>query len=625
MESCLSQDYRPIEVLVFDGGSTDGTVDVLKSFEGASEIRWVSEPDRGVVDAVNKGLSTARGDILAIQSSDDYFLPGALDAAVSALEEAPALAFVYGDVEYIDAVGEVTGRTLLGSWNLRAFLARDIYVNQAGAFFRAWAAREIGSWDEDVPYAADSDYWLRMGLRFPAKKIDRLLARYRYHEAQRDKAGTRPARDWERAIRKRIEAREVAPDLLPAARRGIHLTWHHYTPESDWKARTLSLYRALFAEPGAVLSKGFPRRELLPGREPIWKLLSRTKRRLGTLAFDRPRFAWPLFLSSRMSRRWVGFHNREEQLVGGPLGIGFDCDWRWTSDLTLAKVFPWAGNRLLRAALDEWPVELEAPVASPRTGEPDVSFIVGHRGEERIPLLLATLASLRGQKGCATEILVVEQWDASVLEERLPAGVRRIHQVPPRAGMPYSRSWAFNRGVREARGRFVVLHDNDVLAPAGYAAEVLRLGEAGYEAMRLQRFLFYLDQKSTAHVCEAGAAGSFLEGKADLEFVRQNCVGATIAVSREAYQRIGGHDEAFLGWGGEDNEFYDRCRQLRLHPWGYLPFVHLWHAPQTGKLRPEEAVAALDEAMAIPREERIRRLAALPFGALEGPLPGRNA
>ncbi len=190
--------------------------------------------------------------------------------------------------------------------------------------------------------------------------------------------------------------------------------------------------------------------------------------------------------------------------------------------------------------------------------------------------------------------------------------------------MPYSRSWAFNTGVREARGRFVVLHDNDVLAPTGYGAEVLRLGQAGYEAMRLQRFVFYLDQGSTARVCEAGAAGSSLQGTTGLEFVRQNCEGHTIAVNREAYLKIGGHDEAFLGWGGEDNEFYDRCRLLRLHPWGYLPFVHLWHAPQPGKLRPEGALAYLDEAMAIPRQVRARRLSVLPFGSSEGALLGRN-
>ena len=215
------------------------------------------------------------------------------------------------------------------------------------------------------------------------------------------------------------------------------------------------------------------------------------------------------------------FRNRRERLVPNPAGPGFDCDWRWTSDLTLAKVFPRLGSRLLSAALAEWPVETETAVVDLASDEPDVSFVVGHRGEERLPLLLATLASLRAQRGCRTELVVVEQSDAPVLEGRLPRGIRRIHQRPPRAGMPYSRAWAFNAGVREARGSFVVLHDNDVLAPACYAAEVLRLGKAGFEAMRLQRFVFYLAEAATARVTTSGTPAGLSWGDAGFECVRQ--------------------------------------------------------------------------------------------------------
>jgi len=319
------------------------------------------------------------------------------------------------------------------------------------------------------------------------------------------------------------------------------------------------------------------------------------------------------------------FRNRGERILPNPDGLGFDCDWRWTSDLTLANVFPGLGSRLLAAALSKWPVELTSATGSSRAGEPDVSFVVGHRGMERLPLLLSTLASLRAQEGCRTEVLVVEQAEVPLLEGRLPADVRWIHQRPPKTEMPYSRSWAFNTGVRATRGRFVVLHDNDVIAPRHYAAEVLRLGTAGFEAMRLQRFVFYLDRNSTSRVTAHEEVGRLGTDGLRPELVRQNCEGHTIAVSREAYLRIGGHDEAFLGWGGEDNEFYDRCRQLRFHPWGYLPFLHLWHVPQPGKLKPTGALAYLDEAMAVPRAERTRRLSSLPFGSPNGPLLGRSS
>src|SRR3954447_2230266 len=103
IDSVLAQDYRPIEVLVLDGASKDDTVDVLRSYGARDDLQWWSEPDKGVVDAVNKGLARAAGSIQAIQSSDDTFLPAAISSAVRAFEDDPSLALVYGDVEYIDA------------------------------------------------------------------------------------------------------------------------------------------------------------------------------------------------------------------------------------------------------------------------------------------------------------------------------------------------------------------------------------------------------------------------------------------------------------------------------------------------------------------------------------------
>src|SRR5215471_9874354 len=97
VRSCLEQSYRPIEILVQDGGSTDDTISILQSLK-AAELHWQSETGEGVVDAVNKGLRRARGDILSIQSSDDVFLSGAIEAAVEALLHDPTIGLVYGDV-----------------------------------------------------------------------------------------------------------------------------------------------------------------------------------------------------------------------------------------------------------------------------------------------------------------------------------------------------------------------------------------------------------------------------------------------------------------------------------------------------------------------------------------------
>src|SRR5207244_10671984 len=119
----FAQDYRPIEVLVLDGASSDETVDVLKSFD-APELQWWSEKDRGVVEAVNKGLARARGEIIAIQSSDDAYVPGAFSAAIDAFASDADVNLIYGDVEYIDAASRVTSRTNLPPFDLREYIGK---------------------------------------------------------------------------------------------------------------------------------------------------------------------------------------------------------------------------------------------------------------------------------------------------------------------------------------------------------------------------------------------------------------------------------------------------------------------------------------------------------------------
>ena len=279
--SVLSQDYRPVEILVLDGGSADETLRVLEGFSGASELKVWSEPDAGVVDAVNKGLRKADGEILAIQSSDDVYAPGAIAVAVEALEAHPDAGMVFGDVEHIDERSRVTGRDILGAFSLAEYLGRLTYIPQPSAFFRAAAAREAGGWRREVSYTADADYWIRIALRHPVVKIDRIMAGYRYHPGQRDEHADRIRRDWERMIEDLPRGLPMTPKLSRFARMGVHLARHCYTPEADWSARTRHLYRAALTNPEAIAHPSFPKRELIPGRLPVWAALSRIKRALG--------------------------------------------------------------------------------------------------------------------------------------------------------------------------------------------------------------------------------------------------------------------------------------------------------------------------------------------------------
>ncbi|MCJ7706656.1 MAG: glycosyltransferase, partial [Anaerolineales bacterium] len=101
IRSVLTQDYPRLETIVVDGGSTDGSLDIIRRYEDRL-TRWLSEPDRGQADAINKGLRLATGEIVAWLNSDDLYLPGAIRQAVQALAEHPEAGMVYGDGVLID-------------------------------------------------------------------------------------------------------------------------------------------------------------------------------------------------------------------------------------------------------------------------------------------------------------------------------------------------------------------------------------------------------------------------------------------------------------------------------------------------------------------------------------------
>jgi glycosyltransferase involved in cell wall biosynthesis len=280
LKSCLQQDYRPIEILVVDGASTDETVSVLRSFH-APELRWWSEPDRGVVDAVNKGLRRARGGVLTIQSSDDVFLPGAITAMVEALAAFPGTGLVFGDVELIDAQSRAIGRDVQGDFDLCGYLGRFQYIPQPGTCFTRDAYVTTGGWREHVSYAADADLWMRMAVHVGVRHVPRLVARYRYHDEQRDVQRQRIATDWAAAVNDLIANGGLTPRQRRFARMGIELARYRYASPNAWAARSRHLYAAWVANPAAIRDPRFPKRELLPGRDPLWRRLSVLKRALG--------------------------------------------------------------------------------------------------------------------------------------------------------------------------------------------------------------------------------------------------------------------------------------------------------------------------------------------------------
>jgi len=250
-----------------------------------------------------------------------------------------------------------------------------------------------------------------------------------------------------------------------------------------------------------------------------------------------------------------------------------------------------------------------------QSAAPDLSFIIGHRGIDRQRHLIATIASIAAQEDVGLECLVVEQDLRSTLEGVLPSWVRHVHSPPPRPDLPYSRSWAFNVGAMAARGRYLVFHDNDVCMPVRYGTELMRIFREGFEAARLQRFVFYLGPEPSASILSTRSAAT---AAAPVQIV-QNCEGGTLGVERDVYWQVGGHDEGFLGWGGEDNEILDRLRLRRLHDHAYLPFLHLYHPPQPGRSALHPNSAYYEKRMALPPRLRVDELASRKQGSLKGP------
>ncbi len=311
---------------------------------------------------------------------------------------------------------------------------------------------------------------------------------------------------------------------------------------------------------------------------------------------------------------WLQIRNRRETISMNERGV--QCHWRFASDLHIGKVFPSTAARLMRRSLDRWPITMR-DVPAPMNGPPRISFLIGHRGIGRLPHLLAALRSIAGQTGVAFECVVVEQSVAPEVERHLPPWVRYVHTPLPRPDLPYCRSWAFNIAAGQAQSDILVLHDNDVLIPERYAYEAVQRVEEGYSFVDLKRFIFYLDADSSARVFATGAAPQGVPA-----LIVQNLDGGiSIVARRDAYDAIGGFDESYVGWGGEDNDFIDRAAFAGgMYRFGYMPILHLEHPPQPGKASPaSSAVRRYRDMESVDPGQRIARLRAIEQGRMSGP------
>ncbi len=181
IHSVFDQDYPALEYIIMDGGSHDGSLEIIQRY--ASRLAWwVSEPDKGQTDALNKGFSLAKGQILAWINSDDTYEPGALAAAARYFTDHPKTGLIYANTNFIDETGRKIGRFPAAQTDYQRLRQGYVHIPQQAAFFRADLWRQVGPLDPDFYFAMDYDLWVRLAKLAPLTYLpDQTWANFRLH------------------------------------------------------------------------------------------------------------------------------------------------------------------------------------------------------------------------------------------------------------------------------------------------------------------------------------------------------------------------------------------------------------------------------------------------------------
>lgn len=220
IKSIRNQRYPTIEHIIVDGGSTDETLVILKKYNG--QVNWISEPDKGQSDAINKGWKIARGDIIAYLNADDTYTPDAVGTAVTYLNEHPDIGLVYGDGILTDEKGEFLSTFHAGEFSLRELIYCRDNILQPALFLRREVYERIGGIDESLHLAMDLDYWIRAGLLFRIAYIPTPLAMAKiYGDAKSVAMMYNYIRDYE-VILKKVFADPYLPPELAAEKNAVY-------------------------------------------------------------------------------------------------------------------------------------------------------------------------------------------------------------------------------------------------------------------------------------------------------------------------------------------------------------------------------------------------------------------
>ena len=256
--SVLNQDYPRIEYIVVDGASTDGSVEIIRKYEGKLAY-WVSEEDRGQADAINKGLVRATGEIIAWLNSDDYYLHGTIRAVVKVFEEHPDVVLVYGNMLAVDEAGRTFNTLNYKQLTLEDLLCFQI-IGQPAVFMRRSAFQKTNGLDFSFHFLLDHLLWLQIAKQGGILRVNQTWSAARYHAEAKNRA---KAAEFGREAFRILETvaldKDLAPILAKVSRRAhasAHRVDSRYLLDGNQPAKALSAWmRALFIHPPTALAR----------------------------------------------------------------------------------------------------------------------------------------------------------------------------------------------------------------------------------------------------------------------------------------------------------------------------------------------------------------------------------
>lgn len=179
IDSILNQSYSNFELIVIDGGSTDGTQEILASYP---DIKFISEPDEGQADAINKGFKIVSGDIHAWHNADDLYLPNTFSHIINAFLELPDIDLIYGNYQMIDANDKWIYNATVQEWSPWLFQHGRFCPVQPTVFWRKSVTESIMPLNKELNFCMDVDFYARASKKFQFARLNKMLGIFRVHE-----------------------------------------------------------------------------------------------------------------------------------------------------------------------------------------------------------------------------------------------------------------------------------------------------------------------------------------------------------------------------------------------------------------------------------------------------------